>query len=94
MTLAIREMEIRAEALEEGLTKGRAEGLTKGRAEGRAEGLTKGREEGLTKGLEKERVFGIRRLMEKLHLSEEEAMEFMDIPKSEQPRYAMLLRQQ
>ena len=53
-----------------------------------------GRAEGRAEGLEAERIFGIRRLMEKLHLSEEEAMDFMDIPKSEQPRYAMLLRQQ
>jgi predicted transposase/invertase (TIGR01784 family) len=46
----------RAEGLAEGLEKGRIEGLEKGRTEGLEKGRTEGLEKGRTEGVEKERV--------------------------------------
>ncbi len=59
------------------------------REEGREEGFKEGEE----KGREKERVSGIRNIMQKLNYSAEKAMDFMNIPITEQPRYAMLLKE-
>ena len=77
MTLAMHDMEIREEALEEG----------------RQEGRQEGREEGFTKGKDEERLFNIRNAMKKLNLSVEKAMEFMDIPAEDQPKYALMLKE-
>ena len=81
MTLAMHDMEIREEALEEG------------RQEGRQEGREEGREEGFTKGKDEERLFNIRNAMKKLDLSVEKAMDFMDIPAEDQPKYALMLKE-
>ena len=81
MTLAMHDMEIREEALEEG------------RQEGREEGRQEGREEGFTKGKDEERLFNIRNAMKKLNLSVEKAMDFMDIPAEDQPKYALMLKE-
>ncbi len=77
MTLAMHDMEIREEALEEG----------------RQEGRLEGREEGFTKGKDEERLFNIRNAMKKLNLSVEKAMDFMDIPAEDQPKYALMLKE-
>ena len=77
MTLAMHDMEIREEALEEG----------------RQEGRQEGREEGFTKGKDEERLFNIRNAMQKLNLSVEKAMDFMDIPAEDQPKYALMLKE-
>jgi len=77
MTLAMHDMEIREEALEEG----------------RQEGRQEGREEGFTKGKDEERLFNIRNAMKKLNLSVEKAMDFMDIPAEDQPKYALMLKE-
>ena len=77
MTLAMHDMEIREEALEEG----------------RQEGRQEGREEGFTKGKDEERLFNIRNAMKKLNLSVEKAMDFMDIPAEDQPKYALKLKE-
>ena len=42
---------------------------------------------------ERERLSGLRKVMEKLNYSPEKAMDFMDIPLVDQPRYAMLLKE-
>jgi len=66
MTLAMHDMEIREEALEEG------------------------REE----GEEKATVSNLRTVMKKMKLSAEKAMDFMDIPAEDQPKYALMLREE
>ena len=82
MTLAMHDMEIREEALEEGLEKGREEGREEGRIEGREEGE------------EKATVSNLRTVMKKMKLSAEKAMDFMDIPAEDQPKYALMLREE
>ena len=42
---------------------------------------------------EKEVETNLKRLMSKLNMTAEAAMDFMDIPKADQPRYALLLRE-
>ena len=86
MTLAMHDMEIREEALEEG--------LEKGREEGREEGRIEGREEGREEGEEKATVSNLRTVMKKMKLSAEKAMDFMDIPAEDQPKYALMLREE
>ena len=53
------------------------------------EGLEQGREE----NHEQEMVSGIQRAMNKLNMTLDKAMEFMDIPEADQPRYALLLKE-
>lgn len=77
MTLAMHDMEIREEA----------------REEGREEGRKEGREEGREKGKEDATVSGLRTVMKKMKLSAEKAMDFMDIPAEDQPRYALMLKE-
>ena len=72
-----------------GIRKGRAEGL----AEGRAEGLATGRAEGLATGRAEEKLNAIKSLMKKLNFTMEQAMNALDMPESEQERYARLLNQ-
>ena len=55
----------------------------------RQEGL----EEGMEKGIEKERITGIRNIMDKLHYSSDKAMDFMNIPREDWPRYKLLLNE-
>ena len=71
--------------MSEWLTRVISESEAKGRLEGHAEGHAEGREE--------ERVSGIRNVMNKLGYSAEKAMDFMNIPTSEQPKYALLLKE-
>ena len=58
----------------------RQEAMQEGRAEGRAEGRTD------------ERMSNIRQLIAKLKMSAEQAMDVLDVPMSERPRYRELLQ--
>ena len=60
------------------------------REEALEEGLEKGREE----GEEKATVSNLRTVMKKMKLSAEKAMDFMDIPAEDQPKYALMLREE
>ena len=51
------------------------------------------REEGREEGKDEERLFNIRNAMKKLNLSVEKAMDFMDIPTEDQPKYALMLKE-
>lgn len=51
------------------------------------------REEGREEGKDEERLFNIRNAMKKLNLSAEKAMDFMDIPAEDQPKYALMLKE-
>lgn len=59
----------------------------------REEGREEGRTEGFVEGKEKETLSGIRRVMKKLNMSLDSAMEFMDIPAEEKPKYVLLLKE-
>ena len=58
-----------------------------GLEEGREEGIKKGREEGRESTL----ASSIRSMMSKLKLTAEEAMDTLDIPKSERSKYMTML---
>ena len=54
-------------------------------------GYDAGIEEGIEKGVESTLVSSIRNMMSKLKLSAEEAMDTLDIPKSERSKYMTML---
>ena len=58
---------------------------------GLEEGLERGRKEGLERGLEKNQLDNIAKLMKKLNLTEEEAMDMLDIDEKNRKRYHKLL---
>ncbi len=51
------------------------------------------RQEGREEGREEERITGIRNIMAKLHYSSDKAMDFMNIPREDWPRYKLLLNE-
>ena len=55
------------------------------REEGRAEGRVEGKEDAT--------VSSLQTIMKKMKLSAEKAMDFMDIPPEDQPKYALLLKE-
>ena len=61
-------------------------------------GIEKGMEKGIEKGIEKGRQETIlataKNLMKTLKLSVEQAMDAMDVPQAERPKYAELLKEQ
>lgn len=56
------------------------------------EGLEKGLEQGLEQGIEKNQLDNIVKLMKKLSLTEEEAMDMLDIAKENRIRYHDILK--
>ena len=54
-------------------------------------GIEEGIEKGIEKGVEKGVASSIRSMMSKLKLSAEEAMDTLDIPKSERSKYMTML---
>jgi predicted transposase YdaD len=52
-----------------------------------------GRVEGRVEGKEDATVSSLQTIMKKMKLSAEKAMDFMDIPPEDQPKYALLLRE-
>ena len=83
-------------ALEEGLEKGIEQGLEKGIEQGIEQGLEQGLEQGIEKGIEqgieKNQLDNIVKLMKKLSLTEEEAMDMLDIAKENRIRYHDILK--
>ena len=70
---------------------GREEGLEEGLEIGRVEGLEEGLEKGRVEGCDIVRVSVIRKLVNTKGYSTENAMDFLDIPKEERPRYLEIL---
>ena len=64
------------------------------REEALEEGRIEGREEGREKGKDEMAVSSLRTIMKKMKLSAEGAMDFMDIPAEDQPKYALMLREE
>lgn len=56
------------------------------------EGLEKGIEQGLEQGIEKNQLDNIVKLMKKLSLTEEEAMDMLDIAEENRTRYHDILK--
>lgn len=56
------------------------------------EGLEKGIEQGLEQGIEKNQLDNIVKLMKKLSLTEEEAMDMLDIAEENRRRYHDILK--
>lgn len=79
-------------ALEEGLEKGIEQGLEKGIEQGLEQGLEQGIEKGIEQGIEKNQLDNIVKLMKKLSLTEEEAMDMLDIAKENRIRYHDILK--
>lgn len=79
-------------ALEEGLEKGIEQGLEKGIEQGIEQGLEQGIEKGIEQGIEKNQLDNIVKLMKKLSLTEEEAMDMLDIAKENRIRYHDILK--
>ena len=59
--------------------------------EGRKQGLAQGIERGIEEGTERERLQNIRSMMRKLKVTASEAMDIIEIPAEEQPKYLKLL---
>ena len=59
--------------------------------EGRKQGLAQGIERGIEEGTDRERLQNIRSMMRKLKVTASEAMDIIEIPAEEQPKYLKLL---
>ena len=70
------------------LERGLAEGLERGLEQGLEQGL----ERGLEQGIEKNQLDNIAKLMKKLNLTEEEAMDMLDIEEENRGRYHKKLK--
>ena len=79
-------------ALEEGLEKGIEQGLEKGIEQGLERGIEQGLEQGIEQGIEKNQLDNIVKLMKKLSLTEEEAMDMLDIAEENRRRYHDILK--
>ncbi len=77
---------------EEGREAGIAEGLAKGKSEGKLEGITEGLAKGKIEGKAEASLANLRRLITKLNMTVDEAMELLEIPKDERAHYAALLK--
>ena len=73
--------------LAEGHDLGLEEGHTSGVVEGHALGLAEGRALGLTEGKEAERLKSIKKLMETMGWTSEQAMDALQIPAEEREKY-------
>jgi len=68
------------------------EGLEKGIEQGIEQGIDQGLEQGIEQGIEKNQLDNIVKLMKKLSLTEEEAMDMLDIAKENRIRYHDILK--
>lgn len=74
--------------LERGLERGLEQGLEQGLERGLEQGLA----EGLEQGIEKNQLDNIAKLMKKLNLTEEEAMDMLDIDEEHRQRYRQKIK--
>ena len=56
------------------------------------EAMEKGRKEGMEKGLEKGLTTSIRKMMERLGVPMEKAMDVLEIPAAERAKYTMMVK--
>ena len=67
------------------------EGRKQGLAQGIEQGIERGIERGIEEGTDRERLQNIRSMMRKLKVTASEAMDIIEIPAEEQPKYLKLL---
>ena len=65
--------------------------IEEGRKQGLAQGIEQGIERGIEEGTDRERLQNIRSMMKKLMVTASEAMDIIEIPAEEQPKYLKLL---
>ena len=65
--------------------------IEEGRKQGLAQGIAQGIERGIEEGTDRERLQNIRSMMRKLKVTASEAMDIIEIPAEEQPKYLKLL---
>ena len=71
----------------QGIEKGIAQGIEKGMAQGIAQGMERGIAQGVEKGAFNATLASLRRLIANAGMSAEQAMNVLEIPASERPRY-------
>ena len=71
----------------QGMERGIAQGIEKGMAQGIAQGMEKGIAQGVEKGAFNATLDSLRRLIANAGMSAEQAMNVLEIPASERPRY-------
>ena len=76
-----------AQGIEKGMAQGIAQGLEKGMAQGIAQGMERGIAQGVEKGAFNATLASLRRLIANAGMSAEQAMNVLEIPASERPRY-------
>ena len=83
MNLMMHEQDIRNQAL--------AQGMAQGMAKGMAQGMTKGMAQGKLQGHQEAMLMSIRKVMQKASCTAKEAMDYLDIPASDQEWYMKVL---
>ena len=68
------------------------EGHARGKLEGKLEGKIEGKVEGKIEGKIETSLANLRRLITKLNMTVDEAMELLEIPQDERAHYATLLK--
>ncbi len=68
--------------------------LERGLEQGLEQGLERGLEQGLEQGIEKNQLDNIAKLMKKLNLTQEEAMDMLDIEEENREKYHKMLKKQ
>ena len=91
MTFAMKKRDEWKAGVSEGRMEGRREGRLEGRKEGRLEGRKEGRLEGRKEGAQQDRTASLRSLIAKLKISDEQAMDLLEVPHAERPMYRALL---
>ena len=71
----------------QGMERGMAQGIEKGMAQGIAQGMERGIAQGVEKGAFNATLASLRRLIANAGMSAEQAMNVLEIPASERPRY-------
>ena len=70
---------------------GRTEGMQQGLQQGMQQGLQQGLQQGMQQGLQDALVSHLRSLVSKLGMPAEEALEALDVPEADRPRYLAML---
>ena len=71
----------------QGMERGIAQGMEKGIAQGMEKGIAQGMAQGMEKGAFSATLDSLRRLIANAGMSAEQAMNVLEIPASERPRY-------
>ena len=76
-----------AQGIERGIAQGMERGIAQGMEKGMAQGMEKGMAQGMEKGAFSATLASLRRLIANAGMSAEQAMNVLEIPAAERPRY-------